>query len=196
MKIAVIMLAAGNSRRFGSNKLLYPIDGAPMYRRGLAAVLDACGSLRKQGTEVFVTVVSQYEEILDDAERSGCLALRNPHPEDGISSSLRIGLTENRDTDACLFTVADQPWLTSRSICGLVSMYLRSGKGMACLSYEGSFGNPCIFSKKYYGELLSLKGDRGGKRVLLAHPEDVEIFVVKDRKELEDIDFLTKERYT
>ena len=40
MKIAMIMLAAGNSRRFGANKLLYEIDGIPMYRHVLEQLDD------------------------------------------------------------------------------------------------------------------------------------------------------------
>ena len=158
MKIALIMLAAGNSRRFGSNKLLYEIDGKPMYRHMLEKLMVVaeqleeteciekveCGEhLEKQNEEGYkeehiecnkaiaplgeikgelfkqrdcykrITVVTQYEEIEQAARSLGVNVYINPHPDEGISSSLKIGLKANLDVDACLFTVSDQPWLTT-----------------------------------------------------------------------------------
>ena len=133
MKIALIMLAAGNSRRFGSNKLLYEIEGKPMYRHILEKLLIVaeqleeteciekveCGEhLEKQNEEGYkeehiecnkvivplgeikgklfkqrdcykrITVVTQYEEIEQAARSLGVNVYINPHPDEGISSSL------------------------------------------------------------------------------------------------------------
>ena len=152
MKIALIMLAAGNSRRFGSNKLLYEIEGKPMYRHILEKLMIVaewleeteciekveCGEhLEKQNEEGYkeehiecnkviaplgeikgkllkqrdcykrITVVTQYEEIEQAARSLGVNVYINPHPDEGISSSLKIGLKANLDVDACLFTVSD-----------------------------------------------------------------------------------------
>ncbi len=81
--------------------------------------------------------------------------------------------------DACLFTVADQPWLRE-TVFGLVDVFLRDGKGIACVEYDGKTGNPCVFSKRYYGELMKLSGDVGGKRVVVAHRGDVAVMKVED----------------
>ena len=105
MKIAFIMLAAGNSRRFGSNKLLYEIDGKPMYQHILEKLMTVAN------TPESITVVTQYEEIEQKARTLGTKVYINPHPDEGISSSLKIGLKANKDADACLFTVSDQPGL-------------------------------------------------------------------------------------
>ena len=110
MKIAFVMLAAGNSRRFGSNKLLYEIDGKPMYRHVLEQLEEVSGNCER------ITVVTQYEEIEQAARTLGARVYINPHPDEGISSSLKIGLKANLDADACLFTVSDQPWLTADTI--------------------------------------------------------------------------------
>ena len=137
MKIALIMLAAGNSRRFGSNKLLYEIDGKPMYRHILEKLMvvaelleETCskslecdenrlGELKKEinkqckktiGLSVGsnaklsyqnncykkITVVTQYEEIEQAARALGANVYINPHPDEGISSSLKIGLKGRR----------------------------------------------------------------------------------------------------
>ena len=105
MKLGLIMLAAGNSRRFGSNKLLYGIDGMPMYRHILLELKKVKAALEEQGHRCEITVVTQYEEIAQEAEKLGARFLYNLHPDEGISSSLKIGLRVNREMDACLFTV-------------------------------------------------------------------------------------------
>ena len=106
----------------------------------------------------------------------------------GISSSLKIGLKANLDVDACLFTVSDQPWLTTATIRQLITLLKTSGKGIACVSCEGKLGNPCIFTKKYYDSLLSINGDKGGKAVITAHRDDTAVLKVNDVKELTDMD--------
>lgn len=204
MRIALIMLAAGNSRRFGGNKLLYEIDGNPMYRYilerliavaravGQGKEVSSCvletGSLKNIKQEMTVTVVTQYEEIEEEARALGVPVYINPHPDEGISSSLKIGLKANLDADACLFTVSDQPWLTAGTIRQLITLLETTGKGIACVSSEGRLGNPCIFTKKYYDQLLSITGDRGGKSVITAHRDDTAVLKVEEGKELTDID--------
>lgn len=185
MKIEIIMLAAGNSRRFGSNKLLHQIGGLPMYAHILGQLEEAAELLE---IETGLTVVTQYEEIAEAARAAGAEVLYNPHPEEGISSSLKIGLKANRTADACLFTVADQPWLSAGTVARLVTLFLESGKGMACVSAGGKSGNPCIFSQKYYPELMELYGDIGGKHVITAHRNDTAVLELENAKELTDID--------
>lgn len=236
MNIALVMLAAGNSRRFGSNKLLYEIDGKPMYRHILEKLMVVAEQLeemeavgkpeycerpeqwKKQDEEEYkekdtecnrviapldeikskllkqndcykkITVVTQYEEIEQAVRSLGANVYINPHPDEGISSSLKIGLKANLDADACLFTVSDQPWLTTATIHQLITLLKTSRKGIACVSCEGKLGNPCIFTKKYYDALLSITGDKGGKSVITAHRDDTAVLKVNDMKELTDMD--------
>ena len=198
MKITMIMLAAGNSRRFGANKLLYEVDGMPMYKHILGQLIQVKSRLEELNRiytgnlpdiKCKIAVVTQYDTIAETVGEYGIQVLYNLHPEMGISSSLKIGLSTNLDADAVLFTVSDQPWLTCDTICKLIQTFLDSGKEIACISCQGKMGNPCIFSKKYYEELLSLEGDKGGKRVIMKHLEDTCIYEVNDARELEDIDY-------
>lgn len=193
MKIVLIMLAAGNSLRFGSNKLYYAVKGKPMYLHIMEKLLQVAEELGSDGITCSAAVVTQYEGIKKQAERMGIQVLDNPHPEEGISSSLKIGLQANMDADACLFTVSDQPWLTAETILSLLRKFLVSEKGIACLCAEGRPGNPCIFSKAYYQELLSLTGDTGGKRVVLMHWNDTLQVPVSDSSQLEDMDSCPEE---
>ena len=162
MKIALVMLAAGNSRRFGSNKLLYEIEGKPMYLLTLEKLKKASEKI----PESEIIVVTQYEEIVKKAGEMKIPVFINPRPEDGISLSMQIGLMSVRDTDACLFTVSDQPWLEADTVVALTELFENEKKGMACIRWNGKTGNPCIFGQKYYEELMEISGDKGGKKII------------------------------
>lgn len=61
---------------------------------------------------------------------------------------------------------------------------------MACTILNNKTGNPCIFSRKYYQELMKITGDKGGKQIINRHPDDVVYLEIKDARELVDIDTL------
>lgn len=185
MKRCYILLAAGNSRRFGENKLFYPIDGKPMYQYGLEALRGAADD------EVAIAVVTQYErlEVEVHAYDSSVTVLQNAHPEYGISHSMQIGL-QFAAAQACeyaLFLVADQPYLQKETIANFVRNFLKSQKTLGCVCAQGRTGNPVIFGKAYWKELMELRGDRGGKAVLKRHLEEAFVYEVL-AKQLEDID--------
>lgn len=189
-EIHLIYLAAGFSKRFGSNKLLWEIEGKPMYRH----LLDRLHQLRQEGKVQSLTVVTQYEEIERQMEIRKICTVRNPDSSRGISSSLRLGLEEaqkkgNRGEEQfyCFF-VADQPDLEKETVENFLDAFLESQKGIGCVSFQGVPGNPVIFHEKYKEELLTLTGDTGGKRVLKRHLEDVFFYEVK-KEEVKDWDY-------
>ena len=186
VKLALIMLAAGNSRRFGSNKLIYEVDGVPMYLQTLRQIQKA--ALKIPDSRIILVTQMQQSEIIDAAKEIGAEALINPQPERGISSSMQIGLESAKDADACLFTVSDQPWLTAETIIALYDAFQSENKGMACTIRGEKTGNPCIFSKKYYRELMEITGDKGGKQIIKRYPEDVTYLKISDERELQDVD--------
>ena len=197
-----ILLAAGNSVRFGENKLLYRWKGKPVYRY----ILERLYRKKKEGLFSHLLVVSQYEEMFRQIETDfpEVEVVCNPHPEEGISGSIRRGLlrleTLDAASEACLFTVADQPCLSEKSLERLIRSWQEEKFGIVAASGVGShvekerganegdqvgralcysgaknqpLGNPVIFSSRYYGELKNLTGDQGGKQVLYRHREDV-----------------------
>ena len=87
-----------------------------------------------------------------------------------------------------MFTVSDLPWLRGETVLELIELFLREGKGIACVEHSGKTGNPCIFSRKYFGELMELEGDVGGKRVIRKHREDTAVLEILDERELTDVD--------
>ena len=186
VKLALIMLAAGNSRRFGSNKLMYEVDGVPMYQRTLRLLQKAAE--RIPDSRIVVVTQPQYSEIIDVVKETGAEVLFNPKPERGIASSMQIGLEIAKDADACFFTVSDQPWLTAETIIALYDAFQSENKGMACTRHGEKTGNPCIFSKKYYRKLMEITGDKGGKQIIKRYPEDVTYLKISDEREQQDVD--------
>lgn len=195
-KIHVILLAAGNSRRFGNNKLLYPYKGKPMYQHVLEIVAHMDETEFQEFTIGEKIVVTQYEEIMESAQQAGFRCLRNSEPELGISHSIRMGIEAIEEfamceaQDAILFAVCDQPELTEEIFYGLIRSYEASSKRIACAADGERLGNPVIFESAYWEELKSLCEEQGGKTVLKRHREDVELYQVKDGKKLRDIDCL------
>ena len=184
--ISIVILAAGNSRRFGSNKLFFPIDGIPMYLHTLQKVLLVQKKMKHRISSVIL--VTQYPEIKKNAEALGARVVWNPHPEVIKEKPQAQSFSACRENNACLFLVADQPWIRCHTIEALIRMYTESEKGMAAAAKNGQPGNPCIFSGKYYPELLALTGDTGGKRVIRKYMQDVALLEVPDKKELTDMD--------
>ncbi len=187
-KIGAVYLAAGNSKRFGSNKLLYTIDKKPMFLHGLEILEKAV----QEEILSEVVVVTQYAEIMKYASDHHLTAVFNSESDQGISHSISLGLAEICETtDACLFLVADQPYISKSSITRLISNWHASSKGIACMSWESHMGNPVLFASTYYPELFSLTGDTGGKKIAKKHMDDVLLCQADQEKELKDLDTLT-----
>ena len=97
--IHIIYMAAGNSRRFGSNKLFYELDGKPMYRHlleRLVEIKDRYNKLKNAESNnpvIDITVVTRYREILDYCSSiPDCHAVLSPDSEKGISYTIKAGI--------------------------------------------------------------------------------------------------------
>ena len=134
-------MAAGNSRRFGSNKLLYLYEGKPLYRHGLELLLKL---KQEMGEKLTVTVVTQYAEILEEVqdifERCGMAGMQAVFCEksrlgasytiragieaviaqDPVSGQTKEGQSMIGEKDYLMFMVADQPHLTLDSVRKLI----------------------------------------------------------------------------
>ena len=97
--IHIIYMAAGNSRRFGSNKLFYELDGKPMYRHLLDHLIEIkdrynnLGNAKSNSPLIDITVVTRYREILDYcAGIPDCRVVLSPDSEKGISYTIKAGI--------------------------------------------------------------------------------------------------------
>lgn len=205
--IHIIYMAAGNSRRFGSNKLFYELDGKPMYRHLLERLIeikDRYNKLKSDSPAIDITVVTRYWEILDYCSSiPDCHAVLSPDSEKGISYTIKAGIMavqEQKKTgmqDYYMFAVADQPYLKSQSVIKLIDRVLENtgGKQLAfSLRCGAAVGNPCVFHSSLIPQLLSLEGDKGGRSV--AKKYDCVYVDIADERELMDIDTLSNSKHT
>ena len=179
MRIGCVVMAAGNACRFGENKLAVEWRGRPLVHWALEAVP------RERAAEV--VVVTQYPQVEELAGQYGFRVLRNPHPERGISGTIRIGLQALLHCDAVVFMVSDQPMLRRETVEAELDFFLQQPDHIAALSRGGVRGNPCVFPAAYYPELLALEGDRGGGEVIGRHPGRLRLFEAP-AEQLEDVD--------
>jgi molybdenum cofactor cytidylyltransferase len=179
LKLGCVVMAAGNARRFGENKLAAELDGRSLIRRALEAVPG----------EAFdsVVVVTQYPEIADLAQEFHFTAIQNEHPDFGISHTIRLGLSQLQDCDGVLFLVSDQPLLRQESVAELVRLWRKQPDNIAALSHGGVRGNPCLFPAPFFPELMNLREDKGGNTVIRRH-EDCLVLLEVDSRELTDVD--------
>lgn len=184
LKIGCLLMAAGNAKRFGENKLLCAADDG---RTLIGHALDAIP--REKFTRVLV--VTQYDAIVALARERGFETLLNEHPERGQSETIRLGVAELQgNCDAICFMVADQPMLKRETVAQELDFFLVHPQHIVGLGHNGVRGNPCLFPARFFPELLALEGDVGGSAVIKKHPDDLLLFEAPE-KELRDVD--TKE---
>ena len=179
LNLGCIVMAAGNARRYGDNKLAAGLEGRSLILRALEAV----------PAEVFhqITVVSQYPEILDLTEQFRFSPVRNEHPDWGISHTIRLGLETLGDCGGAMFLVSDQPLLRRESVLALAELWLNQPEKIAALAHDGVRGNPCVFPARFFPELLALREDHGGNTVIRRHEEDL-VLLEAAEAELTEVD--------
>ena len=183
----LVYLAAGSARRFGSNKLLCPVDGKPLFQHGLDTLVRAA----RQREDCTLTVVSRYPQILAAARAAGGAAVDCPDSVLGLSYTIRAALDSLEplvQEDILVFAVADQPWLTASSVVQLLEA-ARSGAPGGTLCWKDRVGSPTFFSAALVPQLRALTGDQGGRRVLKALGDACVQVPAGGARELEDVDF-------
>jgi len=136
-------------------------------------VRRAARSFLEAGLAPVIAVVSGDRHLADALAGLPVTIETNPQPERGINTSIRIGVGAlPRATTAALIGVADQPLLTAEAILKLVKAFV-PGK-IVGPRYGDHGGNPVIFDRRFFPELMRLmEADRGGQVVVAAHPEAV-----------------------
>jgi len=185
--IHLCLLAAGNSRRFGSNKLLFPFQGKPLWTYGYE-VLKACCI----PGEIQLHVVTQYPEILEEAGSTGIFS---EDSEKGLSFSIRAvcqACAPVSANDKLLFLAGDQPFISVDTVKQVLAVSLsveeQDGKPMAACVFDGErTGNPVCFSGLCWPSLMALSGDRGGKFLFQSFPNRI-AYVSCQPEEFKDID--------
>lgn len=179
LKLGCVVMASGNARRFGENKLAAEVQGRSLILRTLEAVPAECFDA--------VTVVTQYPEVMRLAGEFHFTAVHNEHPDYGISHTIRLGLTSLPRCGGVMFLVSDQPLLRRETVAALAALWRGHPEHITALAHGGVRGNPCLFPARFFPELMELEEDHGGNTVIRRHEESL-ILLEAEARELFDVD--------
>ena len=173
LQIGAVLLAAGAGSRLGGRpKSLLELDGTPLIRRTCIALSDA-------GIHPCVVVLGHHADAIERAVQDlPVKRMRNPSPDDGPASSLRIGLQALMlDVDAVIILLADQPLITAPDISDLVEAFKSRGdRQMVVPRVRGEPGNPVIVDAALRQEWLAGDVSATGQRWRNANPTRVQWF--------------------
>jgi molybdenum cofactor cytidylyltransferase len=160
--IVGVLLAAGRSARFGSDKLLVQLeDGTSI---GLAALKNLAAAV-----DVVVAVVRPRDAALAAALGAhGARVTECPNAAEGMGESLAWGVRGSPTAAAWLIALADMPWVRPATIARVVDA-LRRGAPIAAPSWQGTQGHPVGFAARHYAALIALSGDIGARPVIERH---------------------------
>ena len=180
MAIAAVVLAAGASSRFGSDKRLHPIRGQPMLARTLSLyreVLDDVAAVVRPDEPAIAALVAAAD----------CRVIEAADAALGMSRSLAAGVAAMRHSDGLLIGLADMPFVRANTMRSLVAAMQRHPECIVRPLHKGKAGNPVGFPASQYHALTALRGDAGA-RDLLAKRADVFVVPVDDSGVLRDVD--------
>lgn len=183
-RIAALVLAAGQGRRFGAggNKLLADLDGRPLLRSAVEAAI---------GSKLWKTiVVTGHDRAAVETALAGLpiAFAHNPSFMDGLAASLRAGLDAARDADGVVVLLGDMPGVSPDIIGRLIDAFEKAPGSLAVVPIrDGRRGNPVLLAQAIFPEVKALRGDEGARR-LLAEIDGVIEVAIDDDGVLVDVD--------
>ena len=167
----IIILAAGSASRFGNIKQLLRFNNKTLLQH---AIDEATTS----GAETIVIVTgANAKEISTSINNNRVEIIFNEDWKQGMASGIVAGLkktiTLNNDIENVIITVCDQPFVSSALFQQLYQTKQENTKHIAASAYVETIGTPALFTQKYFDALMSLAGDEGAKKILLANKDDV-----------------------
>ena len=176
-----ILLAAGKSQRFNSNKLLYPvIDETPM----LLVVAKKLSSVLPGSVVVISPTLKTFTAKL---ELLGLRVVINEQAERGMGSSIACGIRASQDASGWLINLADMPYLKTETLT-LLANRLTEGSDIVAPQFKQQRGNPVGFSRVYLNQLLALDEDTGARNIIKNNPDKIELVLTNDKGVIQDID--------
>jgi molybdenum cofactor cytidylyltransferase len=181
--IWAVVLAAGESRRMGTQKLLLPF--------GETTVVGAVAgtALASRVDRVLAVLGADEDAVRLELEPLGIEIAVNENFAQGMLSSVQAGFGAlPASAEAAVIMLGDQPFLPARVVDAVVDAYRQSGKGIVVPVFQGRRGHPVLVDLKYREEVLALDLADGLRRLMHAHPGDIFEAEVESANILRDMD--------
>lgn len=181
MKVGVILLAAGRSRRFGSDKRRAVLDDGQTL---LAATVAA---IRASGLPLLACLDPADDALATTLADEHVAVARCRDAALGMGHTLAQGVGQRpEDWEGLLVALADMPWVRPDSYRAIAARLAPGNIVAPC--FEGRRGNPVGFSSAFYGHLAACSGDRGARDILRQHANAVRELPLDDPGLLRDVD--------
>lgn len=180
MKKTCLILAAGSSTRYGTQKLVQKMhNGKPM-------LLTTIECYRKVFKDIVVVITPGASTLNNLLENQNVRVLECTQSKFGMGHSIACGIAEQSESDAVLIALGDMPRVNVKTVAKL---YEKLGpNSIIAPVFQGVRGNPVGFGRKYFSELLTLQGDTGGRAIINNNLDDFVEIAVNDQGVLLDID--------
>ncbi len=162
--IVGLLLAAGGARRFGSQKLVEPLDGVPLVRHAANALAAA--------TDAMIAVVGFEADVVRAAlDGTGATIVENREWRTGLASSLRCAVAAiPPGAQAAIVALGDQPRMDVDLFRRVVEGWRETESPIVSARFQGVRGHPVLFDRSVFGELLSASGDAGARSLIESMP--------------------------
>jgi molybdenum cofactor cytidylyltransferase len=181
---AVVIIAAGESKRLGSPKQLLLLDKDTMLNRLIKMVQKAVDF------PIYLVLGANAKKIKAQLPITNLNIVENNEWQEGMGSSIRIGVQAVIDSankhDGVLILVCDQPYLSETAVKDLISLQDNKKSAITASFYANIAGTPALFHQSVFSDLLALKGDQGAKRII--QERDQELAKLQFEKGVLDID--------
>ena len=176
-----LLLAAGRSTRFGSNKLCHLLPGeVPIAVRSAQHLQAGVGNV--------LAVVRADDSVLAGYLRAaGIESVVCAEAGEGMAATIVCGVAASKDAGGWVIALADMPYIEPRTIAA-VRVAVAHGELLAAPYFHGRRGHPVGFGACLADELLSLSGDEGARRVIAKHATRLHRIDREDAGVLADID--------
>ncbi len=187
-EVSCVVLAAGESSRMGQDKLLMPYGSKTILEHTLAQVAAS-------GIEDIVVVVKPESPWKQKINPDKFKIVESHGHFKGMAESLKTGLSAvSGKSQGVIFALADQPHVPPLIYRQLKERYCEKLKLITCPVYQGRKGNPTLFDRRTWPELMDLSGDLGGRELLKrAGKDDIDLIETDSQAVITDID--TPENY-
>lgn len=171
-KVAILLLAAGNSSRLGQPKQLLKWKSSNLLQHAIDTVKKV------QSDSVILVLGANYQEIISEINTNSIHVVNNKTWQKGLGNSIAVGVNYIKkvipETEAILISLADQPLITETYLSKMISEFNIEKKQIIATAYKNNrLGVPALFDKEYFEELMQLNNDEGAKHIIKKHQQVV-----------------------